>query len=57
VVRREEVSETGHGTLQGIRVVEVGQMIAGPFYGHLFADQGAEVMKVEAPGEGNVMRR
>lgn len=45
------------GPLQGVRVVELGQMIAGPFCGHLFADHGAEVIKVEAPGEGDVMRR
>lgn len=32
-------------------------MIAGPFCGHLFADHGAEVIKVEAPGEGDLMRR
>jgi crotonobetainyl-CoA:carnitine CoA-transferase CaiB-like acyl-CoA transferase len=42
--------------LARLRVVELGQMIAGPFCGHLFADYGAEVIKVEAPGEGDVMR-
>jgi crotonobetainyl-CoA:carnitine CoA-transferase CaiB-like acyl-CoA transferase len=45
------------GSLQGLRVVEVGQLIAGPFCGHLFADHGAEVIKVEQPGEGDVMRK
>lgn len=45
------------GALHGLRVVEAGQMIAGPFCGHLFADHGAEVIKVEAPGEGDVMRK
>jgi crotonobetainyl-CoA:carnitine CoA-transferase CaiB-like acyl-CoA transferase len=45
------------GALAGIRVVEAGQMIAGPFCGHLFADHGAEVVKVEAPGQGDIMRR
>lgn len=45
------------GPLSGIRVIETGQMIAGPFCGHLFADYGAEVIKVEAPGEGDIMRR
>lgn len=45
------------GSLQGVRVIEAGQMMAGPFCGHLFADHGAEVIKVEAPGQGDVMRR
>ena len=44
------------GALAGLRVVEMGQIISGPFCGHLFADHGAEVIKVEAP-EGDVMRR
>src|SRR5919199_705222 len=44
------------GALRGVRVVEAGQMIAGPFCGHLMADHGAEVIKVEAPGRGDVMR-
>ena len=45
------------GPLHGIRVVETGTMIAGPFCGHLFADYGAEVIKVEDPRGGDVMRR
>src|SRR5215472_11684536 len=45
------------GALAGVRVVEVGQLIAGPFCGHLFADHGAEVIKIEPPGEGDVMRK
>src|SRR5579864_9814043 len=45
------------GPLDGIRVVETGTMIAGPFCGHLFADYGAEVIKVEDPKGGDIMRR
>jgi formyl-CoA transferase len=37
------------GPLQGVRVLELGTLIAGPFAGRLFADFGAEVIKVEAP--------
>ena len=44
------------GALRGLRVVEAGQLIAGPFCGHLFADHGAELIKVEAPGSGDPMR-
>ena len=36
--------------LAGLRVVEIGQYIAAPFAATLFADQGAEVVKIERPG-------
>ena len=42
--------------LEGVRVVEMGSFIAGPFCGQLLADFGAEVIKVETPGEGDPMR-
>jgi formyl-CoA transferase len=42
--------------LQGIRVIECGQFIAGPFAGMLLADLGAEVVKVERPGTGDPFR-
>ncbi len=38
------------GPLAGIRVVEMGQLIAGPFCGQLLGDMGAEIIKVEPPG-------
>jgi crotonobetainyl-CoA:carnitine CoA-transferase CaiB-like acyl-CoA transferase len=44
------------GALHGLRVLEVGHIIGGPFCGHLFADHGAEVIKVEPPGTGDPMR-
>lgn len=44
------------GPLQGLKVVELGQLIAGPFCGQLLADLGAEVVKVEPPGKGDPMR-
>jgi len=44
------------GPLKGLRVVEMGQLIAGPFCGQLLGDMGADVVKVEAPGRGDPMR-
>ena len=44
------------GPLTDLRVIELGQLIAGPFCGQLFADMGADVIKVEAPGRGDPMR-
>ncbi|MEX2525247.1 MAG: CoA transferase [Gammaproteobacteria bacterium] len=46
----------GGGPLAGLRVVEMGQLIAGPFCGQLLADLGAEVIKIELPGKGDPMR-
>lgn len=44
------------GPLSGVRVVELGQLIAGPFCGQLLGDMGAEVVKVESPNGGDPMR-
>jgi len=43
--------------LQGIRVLELGSLIAGPFCAKTLADFGAEVIKVEPPGDGDPLRR
>ena len=42
--------------LEGVRVIEMGSLLAGPFCGQLLADFGAEVIKVEPPGKGDPMR-
>ncbi len=44
-------------SLEGLRVIELGHIIGGPFCGHLFADHGAEVIKVEPPDTGDPMRQ
>lgn len=44
------------GPLDGIKVVEMGQLIAGPFCGQLLGDMGAEIVKIEPPETGDPMR-
>jgi len=43
--------------LDGIRVLELGQLLAGPFAGNILAYYGAEVIKVEPPGAGDPIRQ
>jgi formyl-CoA transferase len=43
--------------LEGIRVLELGQLIAGPFAAKMLAEFGADVIKVEPPGTGDPLRR
>lgn len=50
------MSIPNEGALKGIRVIELGQLIAGPFCGQLLGDMGADVIKVEPPGQGDPMR-
>jgi len=45
------------GPLAGLKVVELGQLIAGPFAAKTLADFGAEVIKVEPPGHGDPLRQ
>ncbi|MFD0533652.1 CaiB/BaiF CoA transferase family protein [Actinomadura luteofluorescens] len=45
------------GPLADLRVVEMGQLLAGPFCGQLLGDFGAEVIKLESPGAGDPMRQ
>jgi crotonobetainyl-CoA:carnitine CoA-transferase CaiB-like acyl-CoA transferase len=45
------------GPLQGIRVIEIGTLIAAPFAARLMAEFGADVIKIEAPGNGDPLRK
>src|SRR2546422_11632433 len=47
----------GSMPLTGIRVLELAQIVAGPFCGALMAEFGAEVIKTELPGKGDDLRR
>ncbi|MHA7869213.1 MAG: CaiB/BaiF CoA transferase family protein [Salipiger thiooxidans] len=52
----EQAEEPRQGPLSNIRVLEMGQLLAGPFCGQLLADFGAEVIKCEQPGSGDPLR-
>ena len=53
-----EQQSSGHAErpLEGLRVLELGTLIAGPFAARLLAEFGAEVIKIETPGEGDPLR-
>ncbi|MFE7215618.1 CaiB/BaiF CoA transferase family protein [Streptomyces sp. NPDC057611] len=53
----ESGTAAARGPLAGVRVIETGSLIAGPFCGQLLGDFGAEVIKVEDPGAGDPMRQ
>jgi len=44
------------GALDGLKVVEMGQLIAGPFAGKMLGEFGADVIKIEPPGSGDPLR-
>jgi crotonobetainyl-CoA:carnitine CoA-transferase CaiB-like acyl-CoA transferase len=50
------MSGSGPGQLDGLRVLEVGSLIAGPYCTRLLGDMGARVIKVEPPGAGDPLR-
>ena len=45
-----------NGPLADLRVIELGTLLAGPFCGQLLGDMGAEVIKIEPPGQGDPLR-
>jgi len=49
-------SSQASGALAGLKVIEMGQLLAGPFCGQLLGDMGADVVKIEPPGAGDPMR-
>ncbi len=52
----ERLEVEGTGPLSGLRVIELGQLLAGPFTGRLLGDMGAEIIKVEPPGQPDPIR-
>ena len=55
-ISAEERDPKLKGPLAGVRVIEMGQLLAGPYTTSRLADFGAEVIKVETPGKGDPMR-
>src|SRR5512141_2249579 len=47
----------GKSALEGLKVLEMGTLIAGPYCARLLAEFGAEVVKIETPGEGDPLRK
>ena len=50
------MSQAASGPLSDLRVIEMGQLLAGPFCAQMLGDFGAEIIKVEPPGQGDPMR-
>ncbi|WP_345061711.1 CaiB/BaiF CoA-transferase family protein [Leifsonia kafniensis] len=50
-------AESATGPLAGLRVVEMGQLLAGPFCGQMLGDLGADVVKIEDPKRGDPLRQ
>lgn len=50
-------TQTSSGPLAGLRVVEMGQLLAGPFCGQMLGDMGADVVKIEDPAKGDPLRQ
>jgi len=56
VVTEPARDTSGPGPLAGLRVLELGMLLAGPFTGRLLGDMGAEIIKIEPPGKPDPLR-
>ena len=51
------MTQAARGPLDGVKVLELGSLIAGPYAASVLAQFGAEVIKVETPGDGDPLRK
>jgi formyl-CoA transferase len=51
-----QAAQFSNGPLSDLRVIEMGTLLAGPFCGQILGDMGAEIIKIEPPGQGDPMR-
>jgi len=51
------MTQAAKGPLEGVKVLELGSLIAGPYAASVLAQFGAEVIKVETPGDGDPLRK
>jgi formyl-CoA transferase len=54
--RADARATDGAGPLAGVRAIELGMLLAGPFTGRLLGDMGAEIIKIEPPGQPDPLR-